>query len=182
MQTETAYDGRIIGELFDPDQNRGAATSKFREAMASSRIRTVTQEKVGRNDPCPCGSGRKFKKCCLGQKWRDAMETCATCGQNVRAGVMTEHLATHEKPKGDYLSIAATMLDCGVEELEPGLLENLRTIDSLTEKCGGALASRQAVAMTIALTGLGDALMKGLSGLEDNPAGLDENPTSPEGG
>ncbi|QQP92352.1 SEC-C domain-containing protein [Skermanella sp. TT6] len=23
---------------------------------------------VGRNDPCPCGSGRKFKRCC-GQ-WR----------------------------------------------------------------------------------------------------------------
>jgi hypothetical protein len=22
--------------------------------------------KVGRNDPCPCGSGRKFKKCCGG--------------------------------------------------------------------------------------------------------------------
>ncbi|MGL4423103.1 MAG: SEC-C metal-binding domain-containing protein [Gemmataceae bacterium] len=21
-------------------------------------------EKVGRNDPCPCGSGRLFKKCC----------------------------------------------------------------------------------------------------------------------
>lgn len=20
--------------------------------------------KIGRNDPCPCGSGRKFKKCC----------------------------------------------------------------------------------------------------------------------
>lgn len=24
----------------------------------------LAQEKVGRNDPCPCGSGRKFKKCC----------------------------------------------------------------------------------------------------------------------
>ena len=23
-----------------------------------------TEEKVGRNDPCPCGSGKKFKKCC----------------------------------------------------------------------------------------------------------------------
>lgn len=23
-----------------------------------------TPEKVGRNDPCPCGSGKKFKKCC----------------------------------------------------------------------------------------------------------------------
>lgn len=23
-----------------------------------------TEAKVGRNDPCPCGSGKKFKKCC----------------------------------------------------------------------------------------------------------------------
>lgn len=23
-------------------------------------------EKIGRNDPCPCGSGKKFKKCCGG--------------------------------------------------------------------------------------------------------------------
>lgn len=21
-------------------------------------------QKIGRNDPCPCGSGKKFKKCC----------------------------------------------------------------------------------------------------------------------
>jgi uncharacterized protein YecA (UPF0149 family) len=21
--------------------------------------------KVGRNDPCPCGSGKKYKKCCI---------------------------------------------------------------------------------------------------------------------
>ncbi|WP_284643450.1 YecA family protein [Paenibacillus silviterrae] len=25
-----------------------------------------TKKKVGRNDPCPCGSGKKYKKCCLG--------------------------------------------------------------------------------------------------------------------
>jgi hypothetical protein len=24
-----------------------------------------TEKKVGRNDPCPCGSGKKFKKCCM---------------------------------------------------------------------------------------------------------------------
>jgi len=24
----------------------------------------VTETKAGRNDPCPCGSGKKFKKCC----------------------------------------------------------------------------------------------------------------------
>ena len=22
------------------------------------------RKKIGRNDPCPCGSGKKFKKCC----------------------------------------------------------------------------------------------------------------------
>ena len=27
--------------------------------------KTMTLPKAGRNDPCPCGSGRKFKKCCL---------------------------------------------------------------------------------------------------------------------
>lgn len=26
---------------------------------------TRTQPKIGRNDPCPCGSGKKYKKCCL---------------------------------------------------------------------------------------------------------------------
>ena len=25
----------------------------------------VKEKKVGRNDPCPCGSGKKYKKCCL---------------------------------------------------------------------------------------------------------------------
>ncbi len=25
-------------------------------------------EKIGRNDPCPCGSGQKYKKCCLGKE------------------------------------------------------------------------------------------------------------------
>ena len=26
--------------------------------------RQVKKEKIGRNDPCPCGSGKKYKKCC----------------------------------------------------------------------------------------------------------------------
>ena len=25
-------------------------------------------DKIGRNEPCPCGSGKKYKKCCLGQE------------------------------------------------------------------------------------------------------------------
>ena len=34
--------------------------------MSESPLLPVRQPpKVGRNDPCPCGSGRKYKKCCL---------------------------------------------------------------------------------------------------------------------
>jgi uncharacterized protein YecA (UPF0149 family) len=33
------------------------------EEPTSSSISTSV--KIGRNDPCPCGSGKKFKKCCL---------------------------------------------------------------------------------------------------------------------
>ena len=27
-------------------------------------IKVNKKEKVGRNDPCPCGSGKKYKQCC----------------------------------------------------------------------------------------------------------------------
>jgi len=34
-------------------------------AVTSGPSQPVTRgDKVGRNDPCPCGSGKKFKKCC----------------------------------------------------------------------------------------------------------------------
>ena len=38
-----------------------------RLAQAKSPLHSANENrpKVGRNDPCPCGSGKKFKKCCL---------------------------------------------------------------------------------------------------------------------
>ena len=42
---------------------------KTREERTHPESREVTPiqktTKVGRNDPCPCGSGKKYKKCCL---------------------------------------------------------------------------------------------------------------------
>ena len=35
-----------------------------RHAAAPTPAAAARAAKVGRNDPCPCGSGRKFKKCC----------------------------------------------------------------------------------------------------------------------
>ncbi|MGP8846724.1 SEC-C metal-binding domain-containing protein, partial [Enterobacter hormaechei] len=29
------------------------------------KVPVKVDAKVGRNDPCPCGSGKKYKQCCL---------------------------------------------------------------------------------------------------------------------
>jgi uncharacterized protein len=34
------------------------------QAPANANIEPFGSVKVGRNDPCPCGSGKKYKKCC----------------------------------------------------------------------------------------------------------------------
>ncbi|MCK4540319.1 preprotein translocase subunit SecA [Candidatus Parcubacteria bacterium] len=43
------------------NKNNGSA-SVFSEPQAKAR--DESGKKVGRNDPCPCGSGKKYKKCC----------------------------------------------------------------------------------------------------------------------
>ena len=35
----------------------------YKEQKESTTIRKG--KKIGRNDPCPCGSGKKYKKCCV---------------------------------------------------------------------------------------------------------------------
>jgi uncharacterized protein len=71
---------------FSADQDALTRTPEQREALAADiaeslvrihafwlPLRQAVQErhtaqrmraKVGRNEPCPCGSGKKFKKCC----------------------------------------------------------------------------------------------------------------------
>ena len=42
---------------------KSPTTGKMPDARVAAQKRTG--RKIGRNDPCPCGSGRKYKKCCL---------------------------------------------------------------------------------------------------------------------
>lgn len=39
--------------------------SKVVDLLSDEEEETVSVQKVGRNDPCPCGSGKKYKKCCM---------------------------------------------------------------------------------------------------------------------
>jgi len=53
--------------LFTLDEWDGILSEEKRQEIATAykRSKTVVKEKEpGRNDPCPCGSGKKYKKCC----------------------------------------------------------------------------------------------------------------------
>ena len=47
---------------------------------------------TGRNDPCPCGSGKKFKKCCLG------MEKSLPSGGGAGRGQIVDGVSIAERP------------------------------------------------------------------------------------
>ncbi len=51
---------------FKLDTSNEEQLDKIDEVYAKKDNGTIVriQEKVGRNDPCPCGSGKKYKKCC----------------------------------------------------------------------------------------------------------------------
>jgi len=46
-------------QRFHPERSRGAVSGKEKSA-SNQRL----NKKIGRNEPCPCGSGKKYKKCC----------------------------------------------------------------------------------------------------------------------
>jgi SEC-C motif len=54
--------GRMLGAFVN------ALTPAFLEASAG-KVKPITRagSKIGRNDPCPCGSGKKYKKCCANE-------------------------------------------------------------------------------------------------------------------
>ena len=46
-------------DIFDADKQ----AALYKEQKQSQTVRNEGP-KIGRNDPCPCGSGKKYKKCC----------------------------------------------------------------------------------------------------------------------
>jgi len=44
---------------------KGLARTRARLQSELTNLPSAVSHKIGRNDPCPCGSGRKYKHCCL---------------------------------------------------------------------------------------------------------------------
>jgi len=47
-----------------PEARPQAAPMVYSHGEGGGRTKQRQKKKVGRNDPCPCGSGKKYKKCC----------------------------------------------------------------------------------------------------------------------
>lgn len=57
---------RFLFHVEDPEKVEKKRMSKNIKEGASDKQQTIKRQapKVGRNDPCPCGSGKKYKNCC----------------------------------------------------------------------------------------------------------------------
>ncbi len=82
--------------------------------------------KIGRNDPCPCGSGLKYKKCCMGKEHSGI--------KNIKTRYQREH-NIYLKKKEDIVSIkkagrlAIEALRLAEEHIRPGITtDNINTL------------------------------------------------------
>ena len=57
-KAEWLYELPMWNDIFTPEKQKAL----YLEQKKSGTV--VKPKKIGRNDPCPCGSGKKYKKCC----------------------------------------------------------------------------------------------------------------------
>ncbi len=76
-------------------------------------------EKIGRNDPCSCGSGKKFKKCCEAKAQKRSIGSAQVLsGVNKMSSFFQRHVTPLASPKppeapaleaGQEVSASATL-------------------------------------------------------------------------
>ncbi len=71
FDTEKLYKNMVAAQadwLYELPQWEDIYDKETRDRLYKEQKRSTTYvretKKIGRNDPCPCGSGKKYKKCC----------------------------------------------------------------------------------------------------------------------
>ena len=67
VETEARHDqaGSTSDMLRKQDQDEDGTDNQGSEQRRIEPIRNRGETRVGRNDPCPCKSGKKYKNCCM---------------------------------------------------------------------------------------------------------------------
>jgi preprotein translocase subunit SecA len=61
------YEKMLIETIMRASINTQSAPTQM-QTVSEDRGSSVPKLEIGRNDPCPCGSGKKYKKCCGAEK------------------------------------------------------------------------------------------------------------------
>ena len=59
---------QVINLLYEKDVSKENEKITGESKVVPQEFSIRKREKIGRNSPCPCGSGKKYKKCCLGKR------------------------------------------------------------------------------------------------------------------
>ena len=62
LAAEVAEKEKLLARIRSPRPIPGLSHGRQARVDSSSSRKPA---RIGRNDPCPCGSGKKFKNCCL---------------------------------------------------------------------------------------------------------------------
>lgn len=88
-------------------------------------------KKVGRNDPCPCGSGKKFKKCCEKKSYlarksthiltqpSDTTKKVSSAASGVKMGSLFQKIHAPAAPQEEK-SLKGKSVSIGKVEKKPG--------------------------------------------------------------
>lgn len=60
----TIYKVGVVVQQKSPMENRRLEMRGAQKISNGSTGQVINRKKIGRNSPCPCGSGKKYKKCC----------------------------------------------------------------------------------------------------------------------
>lgn len=92
--------------------------------------------KVGRNDPCPCGSGKKYKKCCEQKSAVQRRSFTNLTSQNVRTGMEKISGMVSQKLGGRTISQVQTNAPSLAERFSsaPQTKEKVEEKAQITEK------------------------------------------------
>ena len=60
-------ENEMLGFFKSPNLTMQKKKVKEFPVVEEDNSKRLSHTKIGRNSPCPCGSGKKFKKCCLGK-------------------------------------------------------------------------------------------------------------------
>jgi uncharacterized protein YecA (UPF0149 family) len=67
MEEWHCFDPKDPTQEYEADPENGSYVFPASEIVSPpsfDRMVNPTKKKIGRNEPCPCGSGKKYKKCC----------------------------------------------------------------------------------------------------------------------